>query len=90
MQEFITQVLPAIENDKTSLFLDSCLIHCQTLTDEPWMKYAVNGMLMRDAFAAWYFDGEVVKAVDSDLWPDNPSCGKAIRQKKALEFLMMK
>ena len=66
---------PPILSGKTGMFVDSCLIHCQTITDEPWMKYVVNGMLMRDAFAAWYFDDEeALKAVDPTVWPDNPSC----------------
>ena len=87
IQEFLDQAGPPILSNRTGVFIDSCLIHCQTLTDTPWMGYAVDGLVMRDAFAAWYFDGEVaLKAVDTALWPNNKSCGKTIRQDELLGF----
>ena len=52
----MSQAKPILESNSTGLFLDSCLIHCQTLTDEPWSKYGVGGQTMRDTFADWYFD----------------------------------
>lgn len=86
IQEFLDQAGPAILSSGTGVFIDSCLIHCQTLTDTPWMSYAVNGLVMRDAFAAWFDGGVALKAVDNALWPNNKSCGRTVRREELLGF----
>ena len=52
-------------------WLNNCpSTHCQTAFDD---SIIVGGMNLREAVNAWYFDGKVVKAVDSPF-PSNPTC----------------
>lgn len=59
-------------------FLDACPNeHCQTSTG--WRQVSIEGQMMADAAASWYFDGKTVKLVDKPF-PSNPSCGYKDRQ----------
>ena len=61
-------------NSSAGIFVDSCLIHCQTLDDKPWSTYAVGGRTMRDAFQDWYFErSESIQTIDCPF-PCNPTC----------------
>ncbi len=33
--------------------MTSCHTHCEAQNDGPWMNFAINGVSMRDAVAAW-------------------------------------
>ena len=56
------------------VFLDSCLIHCQSLSSKSWDSYKVKGQTIRETFADWYFNrtGEY-KEVDC-AYPCNLTC----------------
>ena len=74
-QEFLDQLSPVLKSSSSGIFADSCLIHCQTLTDEPWALYTVGGQTMRQTFEDWYFEisNTTYKEVDC-AWPCNPTC----------------
>ena len=74
-QEFLEQLTLALKSSSTGIYADSCLIHCQTLTDEPWAGYRVGGQSMRETFANWYVERSSThhKVVDCPF-PCNPTC----------------
>ena len=75
MQQFLAQLAPAFNSSSTGIFADSCLIHCQTLQDEPWATYAVGDQTMRETFEDWYFDKSSAKYQEVDCpYPCNPTC----------------
>jgi len=54
------------------LFADSCDAHCEST--DGWSTRLVNGSLMKDAAAHWYFDGSVETHLDSYALNENPTC----------------
>ena len=74
MQEFLTALESAV-NVSAGIFADSCLIHCQTLEDEPWATYTVDDRTMRESFEDWYFDRDPdnIQSIDCPF-PCNPTC----------------
>ena len=74
LQEFLEAASAPIASQSNGVFLDSCLIHCQSLNSKSWNGYKVKGQTMRETFADWYFDrsGED-KEVDC-AYPCNLSC----------------
>ena len=74
MQEFLEQLDPAVKLP-AGIFADSCLVHCQTLEDEPWSTYTVDGKTIRESFEEWYFDAEQDSTQRIDCpFPCNPTC----------------
>ena len=63
-----------IASQTNGAFLDSCLIHTQSLYSKSWDSYKVKGQSIRETFADWYFDraGED-KEVDC-AYPCNLTC----------------
>ena len=75
LQEFLAQLAPVLNSSSAGIFADSCLIHCQTLNDEPWSTYAVGGQTMREIFQDWYFERSSAKYQEVDCpFPCNPTC----------------
>ena len=74
---FDLQIQPVLSSPaSTGYFLDSCVVHCQTLRDEPWSQYAINGRTVAQSFGDWYFNrtGPTrLKDCDTDF-PCNPTC----------------
>ena len=68
-------------------FVVSCHTHCEAQNDGPWTTFAINGVVMRDAVAAWM----EATAPASPLWYTdcaykggsaanrqcNPTCGNS-------------
>ena len=78
MQE-MREALGVVNGSKTSgIFADSCLQHCQTLTDNTWTEIEVEGLTAAQALADWYFEKtpDEYKHFDCDF-PCNPTCPKA-------------
>ena len=73
-QEFIAQATPALVSTSNGVFIDSCLVHCQTLTDDTWSVYKVSGQLMSETFANWYFGRSGKTQVVDCAYPCNPTC----------------
>jgi hypothetical protein len=73
-EQFIAAVDNAVKDGTPhGVFLDACPNqHCQTSTG--WNQVVIDGQMMADAAAAWYFGGKTVKLVDRPF-PSNPSCG---------------
>ncbi|XP_065840834.1 uncharacterized protein [Oscarella lobularis] len=66
---------PAIDNPTSGLFIDSCLVHCQSLDTSWWSQVTVNGTSANDAFAQWYFSNGSVTTKEIDKpYPHNPTC----------------
>ena len=75
IQQFLDQLAPALATESTGVFADSCLVHCQTLTDNTWTQFLVGGQSMRDTFSDWYFDRSSGKTKEVDcVFPCNPTC----------------
>ena len=75
LQQFMEQLAPALNSESTGIFADSCLVHCQTLTDDTWTQFMVRGQSLRDTFSDWYFGrGGKKKEVDCLNFPCNPTC----------------
>lgn len=52
---------PIFEAENSGAFLDSCVIHCQSLKDESWNDYKIDmpdgfTYSANDAFARWYYN----------------------------------
>ena len=57
------------------VWIDSCLEHCQTLTDRQWTKILVSGQSAYDTFANWYFGRGGDSNVIDCAYPCN-KCGQ--------------
>ena len=80
-QEFREQAAAVIQSNSTmnGYFLDSCLVHCQTLFDDTWTTYTVNKQSIAYTFAAWYYGTQQLKAdtkLQDCVYPCNQSCPK--------------
>lgn len=73
--QFLSALEPATHNDHIGIFVDSCLQHCQTLTDNTWNDIMVEGSSMREAFELWY-EGKPLQYIDC-AYPCNPTCPEA-------------
>lgn len=80
LQDFRNQMLDNVKDfsrsSQTGLFINSCFAHCQSERQETW--FADDSPLIDDkpiavAVGDWYFDREVVKAIDCPYPCDN-SC----------------
>ncbi|TKY52391.1 Pectin acetylesterase 6 [Spatholobus suberectus] len=80
LQDFRNQMLSDIKDvsrsSQTGLFINSCFAHCQSERQETW--FADDSPLIEDkpiavAVGDWYFDREVVKAIDC-AYPCDNSC----------------
>ncbi|BAT95207.1 Pectin acetylesterase [Vigna angularis] len=80
LQDFRNQMLSDItdfsRSSQTGLFINSCFAHCQSERQETW--FADDSPLIEDkpiavAVGDWYFDREVVKAIDC-AYPCDNSC----------------
>ncbi|KAG5061804.1 hypothetical protein JHK85_002987 [Glycine max] len=78
--DFRNQMLSDIKDfsssSQTGLFINSCFAHCQSERQETW--FADDSPLIEDkpiavAIGDWYFDREVVKAIDC-AYPCDNSC----------------
>ncbi|KAK7278106.1 hypothetical protein RJT34_23131 [Clitoria ternatea] len=80
LQDFRNQMLNDVKDfsksSQTGLFLNSCFAHCQSERQETW--FADDSPLIEDkpiavAVGDWYFDRQVVKAIDC-AYPCDNSC----------------
>ncbi|XP_027367532.1 pectin acetylesterase 12 isoform X1 [Abrus precatorius] len=80
LQDFRNQMLNDVKDfsssSQTGLFINSCFAHCQSERQETW--FADDSPLLEDkpiavAVGDWYFDREVVKAIDC-AYPCDNSC----------------
>jgi hypothetical protein len=53
---FVEKIAPVLSTSN-GYYFDSCLVHCQTLTDDAWQLYRVMGHTVRETFADWYYEG---------------------------------
>ena len=77
-EEFVRQLEPVLSGFSSSgFFLDSCLAHCQSLSDDRWAKFSALKHPMRETFADWYNDvpgnDNATRVRDCD-YPCNQSC----------------
>ncbi|XP_065888663.1 uncharacterized protein [Dysidea avara] len=73
--EFLNAAAPAISSTSNGVYIDSCQIHCQSLTPTPWSKFIVGGQTMRDTFNAWLTNSTATKSKVVDCtYPCNPTC----------------
>ena len=74
IQEFQEAAYPVITSESNGAFLDSCLTHCQSLSDKSWNLIEVGGQSARKTFSNWYFKTSgMSKEVDCP-YPCNKSC----------------
>ena len=70
-------VTPVIQSPTSGVFIDSCVVHCQTIFEEPWTQIMVEKQTMGDTFYYWLTRNanitQSTKAVDCD-YPCNPTC----------------
>ena len=72
-------VSPVLQSSTNGAFIDSCLIHCQSLNRNSWTQFKVDNQTVEDTFYAWMTGNTTVyksKVVDC-AYPCNPSCTKA-------------
>lgn len=58
-------------------FFDSCLVHCQTLSDDTWTTYTINKQSIEATFSAWYYgnkDPNINTKIKDCPYPCNTSC----------------
>ena len=67
--------MPAIQSPTNGVFIDSCVMHCQTLTTGAWTETIVGEQNIRDTFYYWLTNNTAhsFKEVDCD-YPCNPTC----------------
>ena len=78
-------------------FFDSCLVHCQTLSDETWTTYTINKQSIEATFSAWYYENEdpnISTKIKDCPYPCNTSCSNKRKSLAAdnhmTEFLQTK
>ncbi|KAG6635927.1 pectin acetylesterase 8-like [Carya illinoinensis] len=84
MQDFRMQFLSAVSglgaSSSRGLFIDSCYAHCQTETQETWLRDD-SPMLGRTTIAKavgdWYYDRSPFQKIDCP-YPCNPTCHNRI------------
>ncbi|XP_044976590.1 pectin acetylesterase 5-like [Hordeum vulgare subsp. vulgare] len=65
------------------IFINSCFIHCQTLSSLTWHSPSsprVNNKTMAEAVGDWFFDRREVKELDCE-YPCNPTCHNLVFSK---------
>ncbi|XP_065887728.1 uncharacterized protein [Dysidea avara] len=73
--EFLNAAAPAISSTSNGVYIDSCQIHCQSLSTTPWSKFVVGGQTLRDTFNAWLTkDSNMKSKVVDCAYPCNPTC----------------
>lgn len=78
LQEFLKAAGPVIQSPTNGAFIDSCLVHCQSLSTTSWTQFRVDNQTVGDTFYAWLTgstDTYKPKAVDC-AYPCNPTCTK--------------
>ncbi|KAG0496113.1 hypothetical protein HPP92_000804 [Vanilla planifolia] len=80
LQGFRKSLLHALSefqhNSKVGLFINSCFIHCQTISNITWhspMSPRINNKTIAEAVGDWFFENRDVKEVDCP-YPCNPTC----------------
>ena len=79
-------VSPVIQSSTNGAFIDSCVIHCQSLSATSWMQFKVENQTVGDTFYAWMTGNTTVyksKVVDC-VYPCNPTCSKSVQEKRLL------
>lgn len=72
---FVEKIQPVLSSlPPNGFFFDSCLVHCQTLSDEMWTTFRAKGRLMRDSFADWYYERPGSENIMDCEYPCNHSC----------------
>ena len=69
---------PALQSPTNGAFIDSCVIHCQSLSTTSWTQFKVDNQTVGDTFYAWMTGNTAVyksKVVDC-AYPCNPTCSK--------------
>ena len=74
MQEFKQAEIPILDSKSNGGFLDSCLAHCQSLSDAAWIETQVNNQSARETFSYWYFGRSGERKVIDCAYPCNKSC----------------
>ena len=73
LQEFLSAAGPAINSKTNGVFIDSCLVHCQSLNDHSWAQVKVGGQTAIETFSNWYSNNGIAKEVDC-AYPCNDTC----------------
>ncbi|CAO1947405.1 unnamed protein product [Urochloa humidicola] len=80
LQGFRRALLDAIDEFKNrrdwGMFIDSCFIHCQSMTAITWHSPSaarMNNKTVAEAVGDWFFDRREVKEIDCE-YPCNPTC----------------
>ncbi|KAG7015115.1 Pectin acetylesterase 8 [Cucurbita argyrosperma subsp. argyrosperma] len=88
MQDFRVQFLSALNGVGSSLsrglFIDSCYAHCQTETQETWLRAdspTLSKTTIAKAVGDWYFDRSPFQKIDCP-YPCNPTCHNRIFEAK--------
>ena len=74
IQEFKQAEIPILDSKSNGGFLDSCLAHCQSLSDAAWIETQVNNQSARETFSYWYFGRSGERKVIDCAYPCNKSC----------------
>ena len=76
LQEFIEAAGPAIQSPTNGVFIDSCVVHCQSLSANTWTQYKVDGQTMGETIYAWMTGNSTShKSKEIDCaYPCNPTC----------------
>lgn len=84
MQDFRTEFLSALSvlgrSSSRGMFIDSCYAHCQTETQETWLRDdspVLSNMTIAKAVGDWYYDRSPFQKIDCP-YPCNPSCHNRI------------
>ena len=63
-----------MDSQTNGAFFDSCLEHCQSLSDHTWNQIKVGGQTAAKTFGNWYFKRSgSTKEIDC-AYPCNTSC----------------
>ncbi|KAJ0249549.1 Pectin acetylesterase 5 [Hirschfeldia incana] len=80
LQGFRSSLMDAIgkfhQNIAGGMFIDSCFIHCQTVTPGTWhspTSIRIENKTIAESVGDWYFNRKPVKLIDCP-YPCNPSC----------------
>jgi hypothetical protein len=78
MKSSIAKAVATKPHGSAGAFVSGCIVHCQTIFNEGqdrWDSWKVGGRKPREVFRSFYFeDGGETVAVDSLVYPQNPSC----------------
>ncbi|XP_020580747.1 pectin acetylesterase 5-like isoform X2 [Phalaenopsis equestris] len=80
LQDFRKSLLDSLSkfqrHSKGGIFINSCFVHCQTMSNITWHSSAsprISNKTIAEAVGDWYFERRQVKEIDCP-YPCNPTC----------------